>query len=50
MEQPEFIGVQRFFDGIQDYIDFIIGIILGNLVACADTTPIALLKVAGPIG
>ena len=47
MQQVELVAVERFFDGVDDYIDFVPGEHLGDLVALAHGASVALRKVGG---
>ena len=48
VQQVEFVGVERFFHGVDDDVYLVTGIELGNLVAFADAAPFALLQIGWP--
>ena len=47
MQQVELVAVERFFDGIDDYIDLVSRELLGDLVALAHGASVALREVGG---
>ena len=50
MQQVELVGIKRFLNGIDDAVNRVIIVFLGNLIALSDGPAITLFKVAGPPG